>query len=92
MEKVHYFFDESGEKGFIKNGFGKSDIGLIAGIALPSRCVPQLNDELEDIFSKLDSSLSDKMHATELFNDGKNRAVRDELFRYLSKKEEWLLI
>jgi len=92
MEKVHYFFDESGEKGFLKADFLKTDIGLIAGIALPSRCIAQFDAEIGMILSKLDLSSADKVHATELFNVGGNIAIRDEVFGYLSTKTEWLLV
>lgn len=92
MEDVHYYFDESGEKGFVRKDFALSDIGLIAGIALPSRCIPEFESSISKILSKLNTSNVKKIHATELFSDGNNIKVRDELLDYLSKKNEWLLI
>jgi hypothetical protein len=92
MEEVHYYFDESGEKGFVREGFSVGDIGLIAGIALPSRCVPEFESSISKILSNLNTLDVKKIHATELFSDEKNIKVRDELLEYLSKKDEWLLI
>jgi len=28
---IHYYFDESGEKGFLNSSFTISDLGLVAG-------------------------------------------------------------
>ncbi len=92
MEDVHYYFDESGEKGFVREGFAVEDIGLIAGIALPSRCVPEFEASVSKILSNLNTSDLKKIHSTELFSDEGNIKVRDELLEYLSEKDEWLLV
>ncbi len=92
MEIVHYYFDESGEKGFVREGFDKTDLGLIAGIALPSRSIPKFETSVSAILSKLNTSDVDKVHSTELFNDEGNRQVRDELLEFLSTTDEWLLV
>jgi hypothetical protein len=92
MESVHYYFDESGEKGFVQEGFNRTNIGLIAGIALPSMYLPEFEETVSDILSKLNTSNSNKTHSTELFDDKENRKVRDELLEYLSKSDGWLLV
>lgn len=92
MTSVHYYFDESGEKGFIKEGFSNNNIGLVAGIALPSKSVPKFEGAISKILSKLNTSSSNKIHSTELFANEENRKVRDELLKYLSNSEGWLLI
>lgn len=92
MEPVHYYFDESGEKGFLDSGFSASDIGLVAGIALPERVVPTFESECSKILSRLDSQGVEKQHATELFKDGKNLAIKDALLDLLKNREAWLLI
>ncbi len=92
MEDVHYYFDESGEKGFVREGFTVEDIGLIAGIALPSRCVSEFEASVSKILSNLNTSDVKKIHSTELFSDEGNIKVRDDLLEYLSKKDEWLLV
>ncbi len=92
MTSVHYYFDESGEKGFIKEGFEKSDIGLVAGIALPSKYISEFEGSISSILSKLNTSSSNKIHSTELFSNEENRKVRDELLQFLSSSEGWLLI
>ncbi len=60
MEPVSYYFDESGEKGFLDSNFSASDIGLIAGIALPARVVGAFESEANAILSRLDTSGVDK--------------------------------
>ena len=92
MEPVHYYFDESGEKGFLDSNFTATDIGLIAGIALPERNVDVFESEISKILSCLDTQDVDKHHATELFKDGKNKTVKDELLNYLRVKDEWVLV
>jgi hypothetical protein len=92
MTSVHYFFDESGEKGFIKEGFNNDNIGLVAGIALPSKYISEFEGALSIILSKLNTSSSNKIHSTELFSNEENRKVRDEILEYLSSSEGWLLI
>jgi len=92
MKSIHYYFDESGEKGFVKEGFDKTTIGLVAGIALPSIHVPEIERDLSDILSKLNTSNSNKIHSTELFENEDNRKIREKLLEYLSNTEEWLLI
>lgn len=92
MESVHYYFDESGEKGLLDGNFSPSDIGLIAGIALPARLVPIFNGEISIILKKLDLSDVKKLHASELFKDGKNAPIRHELLNFLASKNEWLLV
>lgn len=92
MEPIRYYFDESGEKGFLDSNFSASDIGLIAGIALPTRIVGAFESEVNTIISHLDIHGVDKRHATELFKDGKNQAVKEELLNYLCRRDEWLLV
>lgn len=92
MELVHYYFDESGEKGFLDSNFSASDVGLIAGIALPTRIVGVFESEVNAILSRLHTQGVDKHHATELFKDGKNQTVKEELLNYLCNRNEWLLV
>lgn len=92
MESVHYYFDESGEKGFLDPNFSASDIGLIAGIALPARLVSTFDSEISQILSRLDTREIVKAHAVELFRDGKNLGIKDELLNFLKNRGEWLLI
>lgn len=92
MEPVFYYFDESGEKGFLDSNFSALDIGLIAGIALPARVVGAFQAEANAILSRLDTSGVDKEHATELFIDGKNLSVKNELLDFLRNRDEWHLI
>ena len=92
MEPVHYYFDESGEKGFIGPNFSPLDIGLIAGIALPARLVPTFERECSRILSGLDCQEVQKQHASALFNDGKNQDIKKEILNFLKNTEELLLI
>ncbi len=69
MTSVHCYFDESGEKGFIKEGFSIDDIGLVAGIALSSKCVPEFESDISDILSKLNTLNLNKIHSTEMFSN-----------------------
>ena len=92
MEKVHYFFDESGEKGFVTGEFEATAFGLVAGIALPSRNIVSFERELDGVFSSLDLSVVDKIHATELFQHAGNVQVRQDLMDFLNGKDEWLII
>lgn len=92
MNKIHYYFDESGEKGFVTSGFTVSDIGLVAGIALPSSEVVSFEAGVSRILAQADSSKSEKVHATELFKDGANVSVKTELLDFLSERRGWLLV
>ncbi|SHE75752.1 Protein of unknown function [Modicisalibacter ilicicola DSM 19980] len=92
MERVSFYFDESGEKGFVKDGFSNSDVGLVAGVAMPQRCVAEFEYEVVKILSKLKTSEVEKIHATELFNKEENRRVRGELLEYMAEKQEWTLV
>lgn len=92
MQKINYYFDESGEKGFVTSEFTTADIGLVAGIALPSSDVASFEADISHILAKADSSQSEKFHATELFKDGANAAVKAELLEFLSAREGWLLV
>jgi len=79
-EKVHFFFDESGEKGFVDLNYEPELFGLIAGIVFPSRNLPVLESKVSMIFRKLDSKDVEKLHATEIFAGGQNSEIRDELW------------
>lgn len=92
METVHYYFDESGEKGFLDANFSASDIGLIAGIAMPARIVETFESEVRSILSHLDMSGVDKEHAIELFKNGKNQNIKSQLLDFLLNRDEWLLV
>lgn len=92
MQKVHYYFDESGEKGFVTSRFTAEDIGLVAGIALPSSEVAAFEADISRILAKADSSQLEKLHATELFKDGANASVKEELLNFLSSRQGWLLV
>lgn len=92
QEKVHYYFDESGEKGFVSPDCDPVRFGLIAGIAIPSRNMPQIQSKLNALFSKIDMQDFDKMHATEIFANGKNAETRNQLFDLIVKEEELLII
>ena len=92
MQKIHYYFDESGEKGFVTPDFTTADIGLIAGIALPSSDVACFEADVSPILAKADSSQAEKFHATELFKDGANASVKAELLDFLSARQGWLLV
>jgi hypothetical protein len=92
METIYYYFDESGEKGFVREGFNKTDLGLIAGIALSSKDIPEFETSVSAILSRLNTSDIGKVHSTELFNDEENRQVRDELLEFLSTTDKWLLV
>lgn len=74
------------------SNFSASDIGLIAGIALPSRIAGVFESEVEAILSRLDTHGINKHHATELFQNGKNLAIKNELLQFLRTREEWLLV
>ena len=92
MGKVHFYFDEAGEKGFLEGDFSPEVFGLIAGIALPTRNVAAMNEELQDIFKELDCTGVNKIHATEIFKNGANKTIKDRFFSYMATKEEWLLV
>lgn len=92
QEKVHYFFDESGEKGFISATEDPAKFGLIAGIAIPSRNLPRLQLKLNALFTKIGRQDLHKMHATEIFANGKNAETRNQLFDLIMKEEELLII
>jgi hypothetical protein len=92
MEKVHFYFDEAGEKGFLEGDFSPEVFGLIAGVALPTRNVSIMNEELQDIFKDLDCTDVNKIHATEIFKNGGNQKIKDRFFSYMAAKEEWLLV
>lgn len=92
MQDIHYYFDESGEKGFVGAGFTIEDIGLVAGIALPSSDVTGFEADVSCILAKADSSTVEKLHATELFKDGANASIKAELLGFLSAHQRWLLV
>jgi hypothetical protein len=92
MQEIHYYFDESGEKGFVGAGFTIEDIGLVAGIALPSGDVARFEADVSCILAKADSSTVKKLHATELFKDGANASIKAELLGFLSARQGWLLV
>jgi hypothetical protein len=93
VSKLHYYFDESGEKGFLREGFAMSDLGLIAGIALPERVVPQFERGIGGILGKCTNMNEiSKVHAVELFKEGANQDVKEEVLSFLCAAEEWLLI
>jgi hypothetical protein len=91
-EKVNYYFDESGEKGFVRKDSDPTAFGLIAGIALPSRNVPEIQSKLNDLFSEIEGQSFEKLHATEIFADGENAEIRDQLFDLILKEKELLII
>jgi hypothetical protein len=92
MEPLFYYFDESGEKGFLNSNFYESDIGLIAGIVLPARVVKEFELGASAILSRLETRGVDKKHATELFKDGKNLDVKNKLLDFLCNRDEWILV
>lgn len=91
MKRVHFYFDESGEKGFVTWRFTAEDIGLVAGIALPANDVAAFEAAISCILAKADQSHLEKIHAAELFKDGANASVKDELLNFLAARQGWML-
>lgn len=91
-KKVYYFFDESGEKGFISPGVTSEPFGLIAGYAFPASAFSKIENNLKNIFAELDCSDINKLHATEVFKNDKNRHVREQFFDYFDGISELLII
>lgn len=90
--KVIYFFDESGEKGFVGPDFTPTQFGLVAGIALPELSVSQFEKSVDEILSRANLPPNVKVHATDIFKDGKNAAIKEELLDFLAKERGWLLV
>jgi hypothetical protein len=92
QEKVYFFFDESGKTGFANSNRNPLDFGLIAGIATPERNTVKLESKLKIIFSKINTQGLKKMHATEIFVNGKNSEIRKQLFKLILEEPELLII
>lgn len=92
MEKVSFYFDEAGEKGFLAGKFLPRAFGLVAGIALPTRNVTNMNQDLQDIFKELDCSGVEKIRASEIFKKGANKKVYKQFISYMASQQEWLLV
>lgn len=68
------------------------EFGVIAGLLLFDDHVDQAESSVAKIFSGAATDDYEKPHATELFRDGANSGVRDELFEYLLKQLHCLII
>lgn len=92
MSDTHYYFDESGEKGFVSDSHADSDIGLVAGLALPDSQLSVFASKAENLMSKLNEASDEKLHATDIFRDGRNSEIKQEAFSFLAEADNWLLV
>jgi hypothetical protein len=92
LEPAAFYFDESGEKGFVADNYDPHEFGLVAGIALPAAEVAGITAQLDPILSKVQLADGDKLHATDIFKGGANTKVRDEIYTFLLKHPGWVII
>lgn len=92
MSDIHYYFDESGEKGHVCDSHADDAIGLVAGLALPDSQLASFTSRAEEFMSKLAVDEGEKLHATEIFRDGRNSEIKQEVFDFLAGADNWTLV
>lgn len=81
MRSVTFVVDESGAKGFADNRETVvGELGVVAGIFVPTECVPQVEGDLSAIAAQF--SGTGKLHITDLVPQ-QQQALRVQLFSYL---------
>ncbi|MEN9540611.1 MAG: hypothetical protein RLZZ459_702 [Cyanobacteriota bacterium] len=81
MQSVTLVVDESGAKGFSDNREAViGELGVIAGLLIPSKCVSRVETDISSIVSGLSST--GKLHITDLDLSAQQK-LREELFSYL---------
>ena len=89
MRSVTFVVDESGAKGFSDNREAVvGELGVIAGLLIPTECVSQVEANISAMLSGLSST--GKIHITDLGPDAQQK-VRESLFSYLlSVRAGWV--
>jgi hypothetical protein len=91
MTDVLVYFDESGDKGYLRKKPGPNQFCLLAGIAFPERNKNSLKQVLEEILSEIDEDGIDKCHAYEIFAEGKNQDLKQRVFNFILNEPELLI-
>lgn len=93
---AHCFLDESGYVGFAETlKTQRSDpraFGVLAGLCVHADAIEGFESHLAEVLSPCTRNCPGKAHATELFRDGANAAVRDRAFEYLACRAECLIV
>lgn len=82
----NFYFDESGYKGYLQEKPNENDFCLIAGLLVSVEDESNILTKLTEIFSSIIVGEGEKLHATEIFKDGKNQDVKTKFLEYI--KEE----
>ncbi len=92
MEILNYYFDEAGYQGKLKSSFNYNELSILGGFVISQKDSDYFEISLNKILSNLNVSGIKKRHATELLKNEENHKVRDELFEFLKKSNNWSLV
>lgn len=88
-----YYFDESGDQGFVDKASSMSEYGILAGISI-SECAQEfLERMIGEALAQNNIGVSyKKLHCSEIFKNGKNSNLREALYSVLSEFHEYQII
>jgi hypothetical protein len=87
-----YYFDESGDKGFVDKASLISEYGIVAGILISEHAQEMLSGMIEEAVSQKIDAPFKKLHCSEIFKNDENPNLRDTLYSVLTEFREYQII
>ena len=82
----NFYFDESGYKGYLQDKPDENDFCLIAGLLISVTDEPKVLSRLTELFNSIVISDGEKLHATDIFKDGKNPNVKSQFLDFIKNE------
>jgi Protein of unknown function (DUF3800) len=79
----NFYFDESGYKGYLQEEPNHNDFCLIAGLLISKTDESSILAKLTDLFSSIEINKGEKLHATDIFKDGKNSDIKKKFLDFI---------
>lgn len=90
--ELYFFYDESGDKGYLRSKPEPHDFCLIAGFVLPENDLTEFSNKLKILFDKIKIDDIKKLHATEIFKDNQNQEIKTEFIEIILNEQNLKII
>lgn len=88
-----YYFDETGDKGFVEKSFSISDYGIVAGILIPECAKELLEKTIGDALVQNNIGVPyKKLHCSEVFKNDDNPNLRKDIYSILSEFRDYQIV
>lgn len=87
-----FYFDETGDQGFVEEIISKEFYGAIVGIAINESDGKQMEHEFAQLLKKIDPNKYKKLHCTEIFRNDQNIEILNGAYEILEKSNNFAII